>query len=119
MIRLFAVILSFIVFIPMQAQAGYWVECMVHAKVKRNLDTGLYRTEIKGAKVSDGHQEKGSPCIKDFIGKTIKIKIKGTPPEGKTVRLKYEFYNGMGKNSVISEESWSYYPPSIRDVLPW
>jgi len=119
MIRLFAVMLSFFAFIPTQAQASYWLECLVHAKVKRNLDTGLYRAEIKGAKVSDGHEKEGAPCLKNLIGKTVKIKIKGNPPEGKTVRLKYSLYNGRGENGVVNEESWSYYPPSIRDVLPW
>ena len=83
MIRLFAILSALFIFAPTQAQASFWKECAVHAKVKLNLDTGLYRAEIKGGKVTDGHAKKGEPCMKDKIGKTLKIKIKGEPPEAK------------------------------------
>ncbi len=120
MIRFLGILIALFAFTPDQARASYWLECLVHTKVKRNLDTGLYRAEIKGAKVSGGHQEKGSTCLKDMIGKTVKIKIKGNPPEGKTIRLKYELHNGFApEGGEVNIIKWSYYPPSIRDILPW
>ena len=119
MMKILALTIVFLMFIPSQAQASYWIECKVHAKVKLNLDTGYYRAEIKGAKVSDGHEKDGAPCLKDKIGKTLKIKIKGNPPEGKTVRLKYTRKEGNSPDGVVVTEKWSYWKPGIKDVLPW
>ncbi len=117
--RIFAFVFALIMFVPMQAQASYWKECAIHARVKLNLDTGIHRAEIKGGKVTDGHAKEGASCMKDCVGKAIKIKIKGNPPEDKTVRLKYRIYNGKGEDGVVNEESWEYWPPGIGDVLPW
>ncbi len=101
------------------AQAGTSVECAVHAQVRRNQDTGLFRALIKGAIVADGYANKGQKCLVDLIGKSITINIKGNPPEGKTVRLKYRAFYDMVDSQTVTDESWSYWPPGIGDLDPW
>ena len=119
MIRFCAVFVALLLLVPTQARASFWLECAVHAQVKRNLDTGLYRAEIKGGKVTDGHDKVGAPCMTDNIGKTLKIKIAGNPPEGKTVRLKYSIKQGDTADGIVTTEKWLYWPPGIKDMLPW
>lgn len=119
MIRFLFVIVALGFFVPSAAYASNWLECKVHAEVKRSLDTGLYRTEIKGAIVSDGVGKVGGPCLQKAIGKTVDLQIKGNPPEGKTVRLKYRTSSAMGENGAVISESWSYWPPGIKDLAPW
>ncbi len=117
--RILACLITIFMFAPTQAQASYYIECAVHAQVKRNLETGLYRAEIKGAKVTEGHDQKGAACMKESIDKVLNIKIKGNPPEGKTVRLKYSKKEGNTADGIVTTEIWSYWPPGIKDVLPW
>ena len=115
-----ALIALMLLLFPIQdAQASFWLECKVHAQVRRNLDTGLYKAEIKGAVVTDGHADKGAKCLENKIGQTLNLKITGSPPEGKTVRLKYKMINSATSDGVVNEESWQYWPLGIKDLGPW
>lgn len=118
--RCFVFTLSFLVMlIPIHAHASFWLECAVYANVKLDPETEIYSAKILDGEVTDGHAKPGQPCVDNVKGKTIEIKIDGNPPEGKNIRLKYNFYNGIGDDGVVNEESWAYWPAGIGDVLPW
>ncbi len=116
--RLLLFVFAMIVLPNAQAMASSVLECKVHAVVKRHLDSGLYRTQIKGAIVA-GQEGAKTPCLQNLVGKTVDLKISGNPPEGKTVRLKYRSYSAMGENGAVNEVSWSYWPPGIKDLGLW
>ncbi len=117
--RFFVLVFIFMFFMPMPAKASYWKECAVFADVTLNPETGAYSIDVISGKVTGGHAKVGSPCMEDAIDKVIEVNIAGMPPEDETVRLKYSFYNGMGENGAVNDESWEYWPVTTGDVLPW
>lgn len=99
------------------AKASFWISCNVHAKVAPANSDGLYPITVLSAKISDGHDKKGNPCMQNNIGKTLLVKIDGDVPSGNNVRLKYDFYNDMTEKGVVNTETWSYSPAS--NLIPW
>jgi len=95
------------------AFASYWIECKVKATVVSKDDGAAYSIKIHNAKITDGHEEEGKPCMMESKGKTIKIVSVSPLPEGKDVTLRYRFSNGWDGD----KSEWALWKTTWRDFL--
>ncbi len=102
----------FLLCLPVNAaQASYWLECEVMAKVHKGASEDSYKVNVVSSHVMDGYEEFGSLCMEDKIGKTLIVNIAGELPSlDDAVRLKYNHYNGMGAEGPVASEKWAFWP---------
>ena len=97
--------------LPATAHASFWKECkvIVPGNITPNED-GFYKITPISHAVTNGHVKEGEPCFDDKLANyPLSVKIDGQKPEGqKTIALIYQFYNGMGSDGVVNEETWAF-----------
>lgn len=89
------------------AHASFWLQCRVKADIATTETAGHYRLTVHEAVTTDGHVEKGEPCIPQHIDQTITVAIDGNVPQGKNKTLRYEYYNARTPDGVVNSETWT------------
>ncbi len=96
--------------LSMPAQASSWLVCDVEAEVI-GVNEQFFGIQVLSSVVTDGHSEKGSPCLEE---KSLYIieKDQHTLQRQDKITLNYSYYDSMTPNGPMSDTEWTVKAPS-------